>query len=159
MSVVSSYAMQPAFASSRGDARRADEDRRPNLLQPPLTRVRIDTGPSRQKTTSRLAAHARLVFDGFRMSPRHCSGAPLLLVARIGIDQRRPMYMPNPIHSDLLSPRERLAEVCRLLTLGLVRLRVRNSGQTSAPAESFAYTIRPTDAVMRTPTHEVEEDA
>ena len=67
------------------------------------------------------------------------------------------MQIPNPIHPDHLSPKERLAEVCRLLALGLVRLRLRNSGQTSAPAESFAYTNRPTDAVMRTPSH--QEDA
>ena len=69
------------------------------------------------------------------------------------------MHIPNPIHPDHLSPKERLAEVCRLLALGLVRLRRRNSGQTSAPAESFAYTNRPAGAVMRTPSHEVEEDA
>ena len=67
------------------------------------------------------------------------------------------MTGPNPIHPDHLTPKERLAEVCRLLALGLIRLRLRNSGQTSAPSESFAYTNRPTDAVMRTPSH--EEDA
>ena len=67
------------------------------------------------------------------------------------------MHIPNPIHPDHLTPKERLAEVCRLLALGLVRLRTRNSGQTSAPAESFAYTNCSSDAVMRTPSH--EEDA
>ena len=65
------------------------------------------------------------------------------------------MQIPDPIHH--LSPKERLAEICRLLALGLVRLRLGNSGRTSAPAESFAYTCRPTGAVMRTPSH--EEDA
>jgi hypothetical protein len=69
------------------------------------------------------------------------------------------MQIPNPIHPNHLSPKERLAEVCRLLALGLVRSRLRNSGQTSDPPESFAYTYRPTGAVMRTPSHEVEEDA
>ena len=63
----------------------------------------------------------------------------------------------NPIHSDHLTTKERLGEVCRLLALGLVRLRLRNSGQTSAPTESFAYTNCPTRAVMRTPSH--QEDA
>ena len=67
------------------------------------------------------------------------------------------MTGPNPIHPDHLSPKERLAEVCRLLALGVVRLRLRNSGPSAAPAESFAYTYRPTGAVMRTPSH--EEDA
>ena len=66
------------------------------------------------------------------------------------------MTGPNPIHPDHLSPKERLAEVCRLLALGVVRLRLRNCGQTSASLESFAYTNRPTDAVMRTPSHEVD---
>jgi hypothetical protein len=67
------------------------------------------------------------------------------------------MRIPNPIHPDHLSPKERLAEVCEILARGAVRLRLRNSRQTSAPAESFAYTYRPTGAVMRTPSH--EEDA
>ena len=69
------------------------------------------------------------------------------------------MKRPNPIHPDHLSPKERLGELCAILARGLVRLRLRNSGRTSASAESFAYTNRPADAVMRTPTHEVEEDA
>ncbi len=64
------------------------------------------------------------------------------------------MQIPNPIHPDHLTPKERLAEVCRLLALGVVRLRLRNSGRTSAPAESFAYTSRSTGAVMRTPSNE-----
>jgi hypothetical protein len=71
--------------------------------------------------------------------------------------QRRPRQIPNPIHPDHLSPKERLAEVCEILARGVARLRLRNSGQTSASAESFAYTSRPTDAVMRTPSH--QEDA
>lgn len=67
------------------------------------------------------------------------------------------MRIPNPIHPNRLSPKERIAEVCGLLARGIIRLRLRNSGQTATPAESFAYTNRPADAVMRTPTH--EEDA
>ena len=67
------------------------------------------------------------------------------------------MQSPNPIHPNLLSPKERLAEACAILARGVVRLRLRNSGQSSAPPETFAYTKRPADAVMRTPTH--EEDA
>ena len=67
------------------------------------------------------------------------------------------MQIPNPIHPDHLSPKERLAEACAILGRGVLRLRLRNSGQTSAPAETFDYPNRPTGAVMRTPTH--EEDA
>jgi hypothetical protein len=67
------------------------------------------------------------------------------------------MQIPNPIHPDHLTPKERLAEVCRLLALGVIRLRLRNSGHDSATAESFAYTYRPAGAVMRTPSD--EEDA
>ena len=69
------------------------------------------------------------------------------------------MQIPNPIHPDHLSPKERLVEACSILARGVVRLRLRNSGQDPATAESFAYTNRPADAVMRTPTHEVEDDA
>ena len=58
------------------------------------------------------------------------------------------MDIPNPIHPDHLSPKERLAEVCGLLARGLVRLRLRES-QTSAPAEKFSYTSRSADAVMQ----------
>ena len=60
------------------------------------------------------------------------------------------MTGPNPIHPDLLSPKERLAEACAILARGVVRLRLRNSGRDPAPAENFPYTNRPTDAVMRT---------
>jgi len=37
----------------------------------------------------------------------------------------------NPIHPDHMTPQERLAEVCRLLALGLIRLRTRQSSQVS----------------------------
>ena len=67
------------------------------------------------------------------------------------------MKRPNPLPPDQMTAAERRAEMCGLLALGLLRLRLRNSGQTSAPAESFAYTSCPTGAVMRTPSH--EEDA
>jgi len=36
---------------------------------------------------------------------------------------------PNPLPPDMLSPAERRAELCRLLAAGLIRLRVRESGQ------------------------------
>lgn len=42
------------------------------------------------------------------------------------------MDIPNPIHPDRLSTRERLAEVTSILALGLIRLRGRQSSQVSA---------------------------
>lgn len=66
------------------------------------------------------------------------------------------MQIPKPIHPDHLSPKERLVEVLGLLARRLVRLRLGDQRQTSAPAEKFFYASRPTDAVMRTPTREGE---
>ena len=43
------------------------------------------------------------------------------------------MKIPNPIHPDLMSPKERLAEVCELLARGVVRLRARQSTKLSEP--------------------------
>ena len=39
---------------------------------------------------------------------------------------------PNPTHPDLLTPKERRAEVCHLLALGLIRLRAREASEVSA---------------------------
>lgn len=41
----------------------------------------------------------------------------------------RPMKRPNPLPPDMLTPAEQRAELCRLLAAGLVRLRLRESGQ------------------------------
>lgn len=38
----------------------------------------------------------------------------------------------NPLHPRHLTNKERLAEVCRLLSLGLIRLRTRQSSEVSA---------------------------
>jgi hypothetical protein len=40
----------------------------------------------------------------------------------------------NPYPARLMSPQERRAELCRLLGVGLVRLRARQSSDLSAPA-------------------------
>lgn len=70
------------------------------------------------------------------------------------------MQIPNPIHPYHLSPKERLAEVCGLFSRGLVRLRLRDQGQTYAPTEKFSYTSRPDDAVMQPQfTRENHDDA
>ena len=39
----------------------------------------------------------------------------------------------NPLNPDRLTAKERLAEVTRILALGLIRLRARQSSQLSAP--------------------------
>lgn len=39
----------------------------------------------------------------------------------------------NPLHPRHMSSKERLAELCRLLALGVIRLRDRQSSQASAP--------------------------
>lgn len=39
------------------------------------------------------------------------------------------MKRPNPLPPDMMSPAERRAELCRLLALGLVRLRLREHGK------------------------------
>ncbi|MGS4919632.1 MULTISPECIES: hypothetical protein [Mameliella] len=41
------------------------------------------------------------------------------------------MVGPNPINPNHLSPRERRTELCRILALGLVRLRMRENAQRS----------------------------
>ncbi|SMX37447.1 hypothetical protein [Maliponia aquimaris] len=47
------------------------------------------------------------------------------------------MKLPNALNPNLLSPAERRAELCRLLALGLVRLRMRENAQLSAPDGDF----------------------
>jgi hypothetical protein len=41
------------------------------------------------------------------------------------------MKRPNPLSPDKMSPAERRAEICRLLALGLIRLRQRDVAQLS----------------------------
>ncbi|RLP22757.1 hypothetical protein D8676_22765 [Mesorhizobium sp. YM1C-6-2] len=43
---------------------------------------------------------------------------------------------PNALRPALMSPAERRAELCALLALGLVRLRARQSSETSADPEN-----------------------
>jgi hypothetical protein len=47
------------------------------------------------------------------------------------------MKRPNPLRPDLMSPAERRAELCRLLALGLVRLRMGQGHQPSDDAGEF----------------------
>jgi len=48
------------------------------------------------------------------------------------MDIRSAIKMPNPVRPDRLSAQERRSEVCRLLSLGLIRLRARQSSEVSA---------------------------
>ena len=41
------------------------------------------------------------------------------------------MKRPNPLPPDLMTPAERRTELCGLLALGLLRLRMRNHGELS----------------------------
>jgi hypothetical protein len=50
------------------------------------------------------------------------------------------MDIPNPLNPDRMSAKERLAEVTRLLALGLIRLLARQSSQLSElPRESSLH--------------------
>lgn len=50
------------------------------------------------------------------------------------MDIRSAIKMPNPVRPNCLSAQERRAELCRLLALGLIRLRARESSEVSAAA-------------------------
>lgn len=47
------------------------------------------------------------------------------------LDTSTIMKRPNPLSPDKMTPAERRAELCSLLTLGLVRLRQRDQAQNS----------------------------
>lgn len=73
-----------------------------------------------------------------------------------------PRAGPNPIHPDHLTTKERLGEVCRLLALGLLRLRARDhakAGQSSGVSASTgdsSVDYPGTGSGHATPTHEVD---
>ena len=60
--------------------------------------------------------------------------------------------MPNPLAPALMTPTERRAELCRLLALGLVRLRLRQSSELSADTgESSLHSSTVQGAAIRIP--------
>nr|WP_089278984.1 hypothetical protein [Antarctobacter heliothermus] len=63
------------------------------------------------------------------------------------------MKRPNPLPADQMTPAERRAELCGLLALGLVRLRMRDQAKVSDnTGESFLH--YPADEWRHaTPTH------
>ena len=71
-----------------------------------------------------------------------------------------PQLGSNPLPPDQMTPTERRAELCGLLALGLIRLRLRERSEPSDDTGEIAYTIRPTDAVMQLQlTGEPHDDA
>ncbi len=50
---------------------------------------------------------------------------------------KHPASGPNPIHPDYLTTKDRLGEVCRLLALGLFRLRARDHAK-GAPSSRLS---------------------
>ncbi len=68
----------------------------------------------------------------------------------------------NPLHPDYLTTKERIGEVCRLLALGLLRLRARDhaegrqsSGLSAGNGES-SVDYPGTGSGHATPSHEVD---
>ncbi len=55
----------------------------------------------------------------------------------------------NPLPPATMTPRERRTELCALLALGLMRLRMREQGQHIERTETFRYTTHSTRAVVQ----------
>ncbi|MCO6363923.1 hypothetical protein GBO37_14920 [Paracoccus sp. 08] len=63
------------------------------------------------------------------------------------------MKRPNPLPPDQMTPAERRAELCRLLALGLVRLRMRGAGEVSNDTGESTLHYPPDQCRHATPTH------
>ncbi|AXS40177.1 hypothetical protein D1F64_09020 [Breoghania sp. L-A4] len=63
------------------------------------------------------------------------------------------MKRPNPLPPDQLPAAERRAELCRLLALGLVRLRMRDGGEVSDDTGERCLHYPPDQCRHATPTH------
>ncbi len=64
------------------------------------------------------------------------------------------MKRPNPLSPSLMTTRERLDELCRLLALGLVRLRLRQSSEVVEPAGDSSLGFVPDRSGHATPQEE-----
>ncbi len=60
----------------------------------------------------------------------------------------------NPLSPSLMTTRERLDELCRLLALGLVRLRLRQSSEVVEPAGDSSLGFVPDRSGHATPLEE-----
>lgn len=65
----------------------------------------------------------------------------------------RPIRISNPLPASMMRPMERRAEMCRILALGLVRLRQRNHEKPADNAEEFSLHYPPDQCPHATPTH------
>ena len=59
----------------------------------------------------------------------------------------------NPLSPFLMTPAERRAELCRILALGLIRLRMRQSTQLSDCTGESSLHSPPDQSAHATPTH------
>ncbi|HBG96008.1 MAG TPA: hypothetical protein DDY14_12025 [Chromatiaceae bacterium] len=63
------------------------------------------------------------------------------------------MKRPNPLPPDQMTAAERCAELCGLLALGLVRLRMRERGEPSDDTGEICLHSRASACRHATPTH------
>ncbi|PWG15751.1 hypothetical protein DFK10_15120 [Salibaculum griseiflavum] len=63
------------------------------------------------------------------------------------------MKSPNPVSPDLMTPRERRAEICQILALGFVRMNSRRRGQPSDRNRESSLHFPPEWSVHADPTH------
>ena len=63
------------------------------------------------------------------------------------------MKRPNPLSPFLMSPVERRAELCGLLALGLVRLKLRRSSELSDSTGESSLHLFPDQSGHATPKH------
>ena len=63
------------------------------------------------------------------------------------------MKRPNPLPPDYMTPAERRAELCRILALGLIRLRARQSSGLSASIGDIPLHNSPDQSGHTTPNH------
>jgi len=64
------------------------------------------------------------------------------------------MKRPNPLPPDMMDPGERRTELCRLLALGLVRLRLRGRGKEPANTREIRLHSPAITCRHATPTQE-----
>ena len=65
------------------------------------------------------------------------------------------MKRPNPLASALMKPAERRAELCNLLALGLIRLRLGNRGELSDTIGETSLHSAPDQWRHATPTDRI----
>ena len=63
------------------------------------------------------------------------------------------MKRPNPLPPDQMTPAERRTDLCGLLALGLVRLRLRERGEVSDDTGESCLHYPPDEWRHATPTH------